>query len=351
MKLEQFLAQITELPGVSGYEGSMGELIRSAFSPYVDEIRRDNLQNLIALKKGTGEKRPSIMLAAHMDEIGLMVTKIEENGFLRITGVGGVDERTILAQEVTVFGKEALFGIVGAKPPHLQDGEERTKAVKMEDLYIDLGLPEERVRELVRVGDLVTVNREYTALHGERATAKAMDDRAGVAMILEIFKELQLLRHTVDVYGVATVQEEVGTRGAYTSTYGINPDLGIAIDVGHGHMPDILKEEDTLILGDGSAIAVGPHVHPKIYRKMKEIAEELSIPYQLEPSPYPGGTDAYAIQVTRSGVPTALISIPLRYMHTSVETLDLADLKAGARLLANFIARIDTEFVEGLTCF
>lgn len=351
MKLEQFLAQITALPGVSGYEGQMGELIRSAFSPYADEIRRDNLQNLIALKKGEGENRPSIMLAAHMDEIGLMVTKIEEKGFLRVTGVGGVDERTILAQEVTVFGKEPLFGIVGAKPPHLQDADERTKAVKMEDLYIDLGLSEERVKELVRVGDLVTVNREYTALHGERATAKAMDDRAGVAMVLEIFKELQLLRHTVDVYGVATVQEEVGTRGAYTSTYGINPDLGIAIDVGHGHMPDILKEEDTLILGDGAAVAVGPHVHPKIYRKLKEIAEELSIPYQLEPSPYPGGTDAYAIQITRSGVPTALISIPLRYMHTSVETLDLADLKAGARLLANFIARIDNEFVEGLTCF
>lgn len=351
MKLEQFLAQITELPGVSGYEGPMGEVIRTAFSPYVDEIRRDNLQNLIALKKGEGENRPSIMLAAHMDEIGLMVKKIEEKGFLRFTGVGGVDERTIVSQEVTVFGKEALYGVIGAKPPHLQAADERTKAVKMEDLYIDLGLPEERVKELVRVGDLVTVNREYTALGGERAAAKAMDDRAGVAMILEVFKELQRLRHTADVYGVATVQEEVGARGAYTSTYGINPDLGIAIDVGHGHMPDILKEEDTMNLGEGAGIAIGPHVHPKIYRKMKEIAKELKIPFQLEPSTHPAGTDAYAIQVTRAGVPSALISIPLRYMHTSVETLDLADLKTGARLLANFIARIDNEFVEGLTCF
>lgn len=351
MKLENFLAQLTVFPGVSGYEGQMGNLIGQAFSPYVDEIKKDNLQNLIALKRGVGEKRPSIMLAAHMDEIGLMVTKIEEKGFLRVTSVGGVDERTILAQEVTVHGKEPLYGIIGAKPPHLQESSERSKAVKMEELYIDLALPEEKVKELVRIGDLVTVNREFTQLHKKRAAAKAMDDRAGVAMILEVFKELQYLKHTLDVYGVATVQEEVGTRGAFTSTYGIMPDLGIAIDVGHGHMPDILKEEDTMNLGEGSGIALGPHVHPKIHKKLKEIAEELKIPYQLEPSPYPGGTDAFAIQVTQSGVPTALISIPLRYMHTSVETLDLDDIRTAARLLANFIARIDLEFVEGLKCF
>ncbi|AZR72834.1 aminopeptidase [Anoxybacter fermentans] len=351
MKLEKFLAQLTEIPGVSGYEGRMGDLIGQAFSPYVDEIRKDNLQNLIALKKGEGENCPSIMLAAHMDEIGLMVAKIEEKGFLRITSIGGVDERTILAQEVTVHGKKPLYGIVGAKPPHLQEPDERKKAVKMEDLYVDCGLPEEKIRELVRVGDPITVNREYTSLHNKRAAAKALDDRAGVAVILEVFKELQYLKHTVDVYGVATVQEEVGTRGAFTSTYGIMPDLGIAIDVGFGHMPGILNKEDTINLGKGAAIGIGPHVHPKIFKKLKELADELKISYQLEPSPYPGGTDAYAIQITRSGVPTGLISIPLRYMHTSVETLDLEDIRTAARLLAQFIARIDHEFVEGLKCF
>ena len=351
MELEKFLTQLTEFPGVSGYEGEIGDLVADGFSPYVDEIRKDNLQNLIALKKGVGENRPSIMLAAHMDEIGLMVTKIEEKGFLRITGVGGVDERTILAQEVTVHGKEQLHGIIGAKPPHLQGPSERKNAIKMKDLYVDLGLPEEKVKEMVRVGDLITINRDYISLHNDRASAKAMDDRAGVALILELFKELELLKHEIDVYGVATVQEEVGTRGAITSTYGIMPDIGIAIDVGHGHMPGILSKEDTLELADGSAIALGPHVHPKVHKKLKEIADELNIPYQIDPATVPYGTDAYSIQVTKSGVPTALISIPLRYMHTSVETLDLSDIKTAARLLANFIARIDSEFVEGLTCF
>ncbi len=351
MKLEKFLAQLTEIPGVSGYEGQVGKVIEEAFSPYIDEIRKDNLQNVIALKKGTGENRPSIMLAAHMDEIGLMVLKIEEKGFLRITSVGGVDHRTILAQEVIVHGKKPLHGIIGAKPPHLQEPDERTKAVKMDDLYVDLGLPEEKVKELVRVGDLITIHREYISLHKNRAAAKAMDDRAGVALVLEMFKELEYLKHSVDVYGVATVQEEVGTRGAFTSTYGIMPDLGIAIDVGHGHMPEILKEEDTLKMGEGIGIGLGPHVHPKIFKKLKELAEELNIPFQIEPSTSPSGTDAYAIQITQSGVPTALLSIPLRYMHTSVETLDLEDIRTSARLLANFIARIDKEFVEGLKCF
>lgn len=351
MKLENFLAHLTEQTGVSGYEGRMGDLIGEVFAPYVDEIRKDALQNLIALKKGVGENCPSIMLAAHMDEIGLIVTQIDDKGFLRVAGVGGVDERTLLAQEVTVHGKEDLYGIVGAKPPHLQEANEKTKSVKMEKLYVDCGLPVERLKELVSVGDMITVNREFTQLHNKRAAAKAMDDRAGVAMILEVFKELQYLKHSIDVYGVATVQEEVGTRGAFTSTYGIMPDLGIAIDVGHGHMPDILREEDTLELGEGSGIALGPQVHPKILAKLKELAEELDIPYQLEISTSPQGTDAFAMQVAQSGVPTALISIPLRYMHTSVETLDLKDITTAARLIANFIARIDHEFVEGLTCF
>ncbi len=351
MKLEKFLAQLTENPGVSGYEGQIGELVEQAFSPYVDEIRKDNLQNLIALKKGDGENRPSIMLAAHMDEIGLMVLKIEEKGFLRVTSVGGVDQRTILAQEVIVHAKKDLRGIIGAKPPHLQEAGERSKSIKMDDLYVDLGLPEDKVKELVRVGDMITICREYIPLHNSWAAAKAMDDRAGVAMILEVFKELQYLKHNVDVYGVATVQEEVGTRGAFTSTYGIMPDLGIAIDVGHGHMPGVLKEEDTLTMGEGIGIGLGPHVHPKIFKRLKELAKELNIPFQLDPSPYPGGTDAYAIQITQSGVPTALLSIPLRYMHTSVETLDLEDIKTAARLLAHFIARMDNEFVEGLKCF
>lgn len=179
---------------------------------------------------------------------------------------------------------------------------------------------------------------------------KSFDDRAGVAAILECFKVLNQISHEADVYGVATVQEEVGLRGAITSTYGIVPDVGIAIDVGFGDSPG-LPESDTIKLGQGPGIAIGPHVHPKVYSRMVETAREWNINFSIDPSPSPGGTDAYAIQVARAGVATILLSIPLRYMHTPIETLDYEDVKKTGRLMAMFIAGLDNEFVEGLTCF
>jgi len=213
-----------------------------------------------------------------------------------------------------------------------------------------VGLTADEARELVDVGDTATFATTPTHLKGQVMAGKAMDDRAGVAVMFECLKALDNARHHADVYCVATVQEEVGVRGAITSTYGIVPDVGIAIDVGHGDMLGV-PEYDTLTLGKGPAIAFGPHVHPAIFGRLKEIAEDLDIDVQVEPSPHPGGTDAFAIQVTRGGIPSALISIPLRYMHTAVETVSLADVKKAGRLLAEFIVRLDKKFVEGLTCF
>lgn len=352
MDVKQVFRTLSEASGVSGYEQTVAQPIQDS-CPWADEITTDKLGNLIMLKKGQGNDgpRPKVMLAAHMDEIGLIITKIEKDGFLRFSTIGGFDQRVLLAQEVVVHGRQPLSGVIGAKPPHIQTPGEQSKAVKMDDLFIDIGYDsQEQVADLVRIGDLVTIKRDVLDLNGSFMAGKAFDDRAGVAAILECFKVLSNLTHTADVYGVATVQEEVGLRGAITSTYGIVPDLGIAIDVGFGDQPG-LADSDTIKLGQGAGIAIGPHVHPKVHTRMIETAKEWNISYSLDPSPSPGGTDAYAIQVARAGVATILLSIPLRYMHTPIETLDYEDVKRTGRLMAMFIAGLDNEFVEGLTCF
>ena len=351
MEIKQVFRTLSESSGVSGYEHDLTLPIQEA-CPWADEVKTDKLGNLIMLKKGQGPgPRPKVMLAGHMDEIGLIITKIEKDGFLRFGTIGGFDQRVLLAQEVVVHAQQPLTGIIGAKPPHIQAPGEQSNAVKMDDLFIDVGFDsQEEAAKLICVGDIVTLKRDVVELQGSFMAGKSFDDRAGVAAILECFKILAQMSHEADVYGVATVQEEVGLRGAITSTYGIVPDIGIAIDVGFGDQVG-LPESDTIKLGQGPGIAIGPHVHPKVHDRMVETAKEWNISYSLDPSPSPGGTDAYAIQVARAGVATCLLSIPLRYMHTPIETLDYEDVKRTGRLMAMFIAGLDNEFVEGLTCF
>ncbi|AGB41319.1 peptidase family protein [Halobacteroides halobius DSM 5150] len=350
MENKQKLSELSEAIGVSGYEAKLAKQVGDLFIDYVDEIKYDALGNLISCKEGAGTNNLKIMLAAHIDEIGLMITDIEDEGFLRFTPVGGVDQRTLVGQEVLVHGEEKYHGIIGAKPPHVQEADERKKAYKMKDLYIDLGLAADKVKKEINVGDIVSFVREFKKLENDRVSGKSIDDRAGVLVLLHTLQELKKLRHQADFYAVATVQEEVGVRGATTSTYGVVPDIGVAVDVSHGIMPGV-SDENASELGEGPAVGFGPHVHPQLFNKFEEIAKDLEIPYQVDPSNTPAGTDAYAIQVTRSGIPTALITIPLRYMHTSVETISFKDVKRAGRLLAHFIAEIDADFVEGLKCF
>lgn len=334
------LKELSEACGVSGYEGSVRQLTRRALEPYADEIRIDPMGNLIALKRGSGpEPRRKVLLAGHMDEIGLMVTQIKE-GFLHFGEVGGFDSRVLLGQEVLVHGKTVLPGIVASRPPHVLPREEREKVFKTEDLFVDVGLPPEEVAEQVRVGDVITLQAPYIALRNDRAAGKAFDDRAALVAITVCMEELSHLSHTWDVYAVATVQEEVGVRGAITSTFEIFPDVGIAIDVTHGDMPGV-SDEDTVEVGKGPSITLGPNIHPKIHEALVETARRYEIPHQIEPATGPTGTDAWAIQVSRSGVPTGLLGLPLRYMHNPVETLDLDDVRRTGWLLARTIARLD----------
>jgi putative aminopeptidase FrvX len=340
VQIVPLLKKLSEARGVSGYEAEVREIVVEEFGQYADEVQTDKLGNVIALKRGEGdEPRCRIMLAGHIDEIGLMVTKLEK-GFLRFTSVGGFDARTLLGQEVTVHGREDLPGIIGSRPPHVLPREERDKVIAMDKLLIDVGVGEEELERLVRVGDLVTMKREFTQLKGDLVVGKALDDRTAVVAMVVCLEELASIKHVWDVYAVATVQEEVGLRGAITSAYGLAPDAAIAIDATFGDQPDVSKAE-SVKMGKGPAIAFGPNVYPRLYETLVEVAQELEIPYQIEPIPGRSGTDAWAIQVTREGIPTALLSIPQRYMHTSVETVSLKDVERTGRLMAGFIGRLE----------
>lgn len=351
MDTYSFLKSLVENNGVSGHEFGLQDKVIDVFKQYCDEYEIDKLGNVIFLKKGTSQgENVKIVLAAHIDEIGLMVKDIEENGFLKFSNIGGIDPRTILGQEVIVHGKKDLFGVIGAKPPHLQDDKEQNKAIKMEEMSIDIGLSKDEVEKLVNIGDTITINRSLKKLQNGRVTSKALDDRAGTAALLECIKELSKLNHESDVYIVSTVQEEVSMAGALTSTYKINPDIGIAVDVGFGKTPE-LEDYDSIKLGEGPGITLGGNIHPSLRQKLVSVAEEYNIPHQLEITPGPTGTDARAMQITKEGIPSLVLSIPLRYMHTSVEVVDMTDIKNTGKLLAFFINAISNENLEGLLCY
>ncbi len=351
MEIRELLKKLSESTGVSGNENEISKFVYSLFSKYADEITVDPLGNIICLKRGEANSPNKVMLAAHMDEIGLMVKEIDEKGFIKFTNIGGIDQRTLLCQEVIIHGQRKVFGVIGAKPPHLTTKEERDKAIKIEELVIDTGFDKKQLDELINIGDFITIKRKANFLLNDWVTGKAMDDRAGVAAMYLCLQELQKSKHNADVYCVATVQEEVGTRGAITSTYGINPQIGIAIDVGFGNTPD-LNKFDTIEMMGGPAITIGPNIHPKLFEKLKDVAEKNYIDYQIEIAQGPTGTDARSIQISREGVATGLLSIPLRYMHTSVETISISDIEKTGKLLAEFIKSLnEVNMEELLLCY
>jgi putative aminopeptidase FrvX len=341
------LKRLSEASGVSGYEEQVRETVRELFGLYGDAVRTDALGNIIALKQGTGpEPRPAMMIATHMDEIGLIVSDIEE-AFLRFQEVGGFDNRVLLGQEVIVHGRTDLPGIIGARPPHVLTMAEREKPVPQDKLLIDVGLTAEQLKTAVRVGDLVTMRGELVELEGGLAAGKALDNRVSVMAAAICLEELSRLRHEWDVYAVATVQEEIGCKGAITSTFGLEPDIGVAVDVTWARQPGV-PDEFTFELGDGPAICCGPNFHPRLYRTMVETAQALEMKYHVEALPRPGGTDAYVMQVSREGIPTAQVGIALRNMHTPVETVAIKDVERTGRLLAAFAGRLDSKLLDEL---
>jgi endoglucanase len=346
-ELLPFLKQLITAPGLSGHEHAVRGIIEQAWKPLTDEISVSRLGSLHGLHRGTGETpRRSVMLSAHMDAIGLMVTRIVD-GFLHIMSVGGVDPRVLPGQPVTVHGREELPGVVIPTPIRLLPSKYQSAPIPLEHLLVDTGLTADEVNRLVRPGDLVSFAQDPLETASETVCGHTLDNRASVAAVTVCLEELQKRPHLWDAWAVATVQEEVTLGGAYTSGFQLHPTVAVAIDVTFASSPGT-PDHRSYGLGDGPCLGWGPNIHPALYKAFKELAEKLEIPHQTEAMPGFSGTDAVALQVAAGGSPAMVVSIPLRYMHTPVEMVSLKDIRRTGRLLAEFIASLDETFVDRL---
>jgi endoglucanase len=346
--LKPFLKSLISAPGLSAHEDPIRGLIEAAWRPLTDDLSVSRLGSLHGLKRGRGpEPRPLILLSAHMDAIGMMVTAVTE-GFLRITQVGGLDPRVLPGQIVSVHGRQDLPGLIVQPPAHLLPDEYRDGAVPLDYLLVDTGLTPRQVERLVRVGDLISYAQPPIELNGDYLAGHTLDNRASVAAVTVCLEELQTRLHDWDVLAAATVQEEETLAGAYTSAFELRPAIAVAIDVTFGTSPGSPTGR-TFPVGEGVTLGWGPNVHPGVHRKFKEAAERIEIPFKLEPMPSRSGTDAMGLQISADGIPTCVLGIPLKYMHTPVETVALKDIRRAGRLMAEVIALLKPGEAETLS--
>lgn len=331
------LRTLCSTPGIPGREHTFRDIVIEHLAPVSDEHSIDAMGNVFFRRKGRSANPRTIMIAAHMDEISFVVRHITKEGFLYIQPLGGFDPRVLIAQRVKVYGREVLDGVIGIKPTHFTTPEERTKVTPLEDLFIDLGLPGERVAQLVRIGDSVTMERDLIRL-GDCYCGKTLDDRVGVYTMIEAFKIFTSSED--DIVAVATVQEEVGVRGAKAASFGLDPDIGIALDITiAGDIPGIDERNHCVQLGKGAGIKILDSYsisHFGLVEFLRTLSEERSITHQMEVLPR-GGTDAGGMQLSRAGIPVATISIPCRYTHTVVESVHASDVQATIDLTRAFI--------------
>lgn len=340
-----FLKSLLAVSGLSAYEGPAARLIEEKWKPLVDDITASRLGSLHALKRGHGKgRRPSIMIATHMDAIGLIVTKIAD-GFLHVDEIGGIDSRILPGTPVIAHGKQDLPGVIVLPPMKTLPEDKRDDAIGLPHLLVDLGLLPPKVASLVRVGDLVSFDTQPVELAGEILSGHSLDNRASVAALTICLEELQTKLHRWDVWAVATAQEEETLGGAATSAFELHPDLAVTIDVTFAKGPGA-NDWRTFPLGKGLTLGWGANLHPFLYKKVKELADKLEIPFAMDIMPTHSGTDAYSIQVAREGIPTMLLGIPLRYMHTPVELIAVKDVQRVGRLLAEFISGLEDDFVS-----
>lgn len=340
----ELLKKLCETPGISGHEEKIRALVLKEITPLVDSVEVDRLGSVIGMRKGKGKERRKVMISAHMDEIGFLVSYVEKSGALKIIPVGGFDPRTLIARRVVVHCEKGdLYGVIGSKPIHLLKKEELNKLIEIEDLFVDLGLSGDEVKEKVKVGDPVTLDQELVEM-GKCVSSKALDNRASVFIMIEALKKLKGVDLPVDVYAVATVQEEVGLRGARTASYAVEADIGIVVDVTLAcDVPDPESSQRITNLGGGAAVKVlDGYVlcHPKLVKNLINIAEKQKIKYQVDMS-HKGGTDGGEMQRAKSGAAVVGITLPTRYIHTTVEMAHSDDIRACVDLLVAFLKQAD----------
>ena len=343
--LLNLLKEMLSASGLSGFEGPIREIIREAWEPLTDELSISKIGSLHGLKKGQGEQpRKRVLISAHMDAIGMMVTQVED-GLMRVTEIGGLDHRILPGQPVTVHGRKDLPGIVVQPPGHLLPESAGDGPVEMTYLFIDVGLLPDEVAKLVRVGDTVSYAQQPLELTGEALAGHTLDNRVSVAATTLCLEALQGRAHDWDVWAVASAQEEETLGGALTSPFDIRPDIAIIIDVCFAKGPGS-SDWRSLPFGEGVGIGYGPNIHPALYDAFEKKAKELEIPYHRDLMPKMSGTDAMAVQIVAEGIPCAVLGIPLRYMHTPVETVSLKDIRRAGRLMAEFIADLEPDALD-----
>ncbi len=348
MAIPSFLHALLTAPGLSGYESPVARLIYQEWASLADDIHESRLGSVHARCCGHApEPRPSLLISAHMDAIGMMVSG-EEAGFLRLTPIGGVDPRILPGQAVIVHAERPLPGVIVMRPPDLMPDDASKDVPSWDHLLVDVGLPTPRVRQLVRPGHLVSFANPPIELGEQVICGHSMDNRVSVVALTWAMELLRERRHAWDVWFAATVQEEVTFAGAATSAFTLRPDLAVIVDVTHGRSAGV-QTWQAFPLGEGPTLGIGPQVHPFLFKRLRDLADELEIPYSVEPMPVYSGTEAAAVQLAREGIPTAVVSIPLRYMHTPVEVVALTDVQRCARLLAELATRLQADALQQVT--
>jgi len=340
-----FLTELVAAPSPSGYEQPAQRLFRGYVEPF-SRVDSDVMGNVYGFIKGEGELCPRVMLVGHSDEIGLQVKYIDDKGYIWFGAIGGVDPHLTPGLRVNIHaGNGVVPGVIGRKPIHLLEAKDRDAIVKLDAQYIDIGASDRKeVEKVVRVGDPVTFAVELQELLGDRVTARGFDDKAGSFVVAEVLRQVASLNSklAIDLYGVSSVQEEVGLRGGVTSSYNVNPDIGICVEVDFAtDQPDVeRKHNGEVSVGKGPILPRGANINPALFELLAETAAEENIPVQYTGIPRATGTDANVMQISRGGVATALVKIPLRYMHSPVEVLSLSDLENAVKLIVATIAKI-----------
>ena len=349
-----FLKSLISVSGLSGDETPAADLIKKQWTPLVDEISQSALASVHGLKRGTlkknGSSTPSVMIATHMDAIGMMVVRIVD-GFIYITNVGGIDARVLPGTPVTVHAsgtKEELYGVIAMPPANLLPDGEGSGVVAMKYLVVDTGLTPGEVTKRVRVGDRISFGTEPVEMSGGTISGHTLDNRASVAALTICLEELQSKSHSWDVLATATVQEETSFGGAYTSGFQLRPTIAVVVDMTFGTGAGASGYQ-TFPLGKGVTLGIGPSIHPFLYKRFKEVAERVEIPVSDDLMPEYSSTDADALQLIAEGIPTMVVSIPQRYMHTAVELVAMKDVHRAGRLLAEFIASLEADFMERIS--